>query len=585
MPVDRTIPTQDRTNLATFRIIVNGDELSEEVGISTITVTKSVNRIPKATIVLFDGSLAKEDFKLSNEETFKPGNEIEIKSGYHTIEDPIFKGIIIKHGIEAKTNQPSKLILELRDVTVKMTIGRKNRYFEEITDSDIIEEIISEYPGIDSEIEGTQTNHLEMVQYYSTDWDFILSRAEMNGQLVFVDDGKLTVKAPTMSDDPLLNLHYGDNIFEFEADMDARDQIASTLGKSWNYTDQELSELEGTESDLDQHGNISGPDLASVIGLESWDMQHNGQVMDEELQAWADAGLMRSRLSKIKGRLKIIGFSDIKPGHIVELGGLGERFNGKAFVSGVYHEIMPNSKWYTFLEIGLDKQWFVESYDDIVDKPASGLLPAIHGLHQGIVTNIHEDPDGEGRVKVRLPIISPEASGVWARVARIDAGDSRGVFFHPEVDDEVVVGFFNDDPRDPVILGLMHSSGKPEPYEISEDNFEKGVITKGELKLTFNDDLKSITLETPNGNKVVLSDDDGSITLEDENGSSVKLNSDGVTIDSTGDVIINASGDVKVSGTNVELSANSQFKAEGSGGAELSTSAQAVVKGSIVQIN
>ena len=585
MPVDRTIPTQDRTNLATFRITVNGDELSEEVGISTITVTKSVNRIPKATIVLFDGSLAKEDFKLSNEETFKPGNEVEIKSGYHTIEDPIFKGIIIKHGIEAKTNQPSKLILELRDVSVKMTVGRKNRYFEEVTDSDIIEEILSEYSGVNSEVEGTQANHLEMVQYYSTDWDFILSRAEMNGQLVFVDDGKVTVKAPTMSDDPLLNLHYGDNIFEFEADMDARDQIASTLGKSWNYTDQELSELEGTDSDLDQHGNISGSDLASVIGLESWDMQHNGQVMDEELQAWADARLMRSRLSKIKGRLKIIGFSDIKPGHIVDLGGLGERFNGKAFVSGVYHEIMPNSKWYTFLEIGLDKQWFAETYNDIVDKPASGLLPAIHGLHQGIVTNIHEDPDGEGRVKVRLPIISPEATGVWARVARIDAGDSRGLFFHPEVDDEVVVGFFNDDPRDPVILGLMHSSGKPEPYEISEDNFEKGVITKEELKLTFNDDLKSITLETPNGNKVVLSDDEGSITLEDENGNSVKLNSDGVTIDSAGDVIINASGDIKVSGTNVELSANSQFKAEGSGGAELSTSAQAVVKGSIVQIN
>ena len=39
-----------------------------------------------------------------------------------------------------------------------------------------------------------------------------------------------------------------------------------------------------------------------------------------------------------------------------------------------------------------------------------------------------------------------DEQGVWARVATLDAGNDRGTFFRPEVDDEVVLGFFHDDP-------------------------------------------------------------------------------------------------------------------------------------------
>ena len=149
----------------------------------------------------------------------------------------------------------------------------------------------------------------------------------------------------------------------------------------------------------------------------------------------------------------------------------------------------------------------------------------------------------------------------------------------------MVVGFFNDDPRDPVILGGIHSSSKAPPYDVNEDNFEKGIKTRSELKLTFNDDLKSVTIETPNGNKLNISDDEGAILLEDENGNKAQLSSDGITLESASDLILKATGDVKIEGTNVEIAANAQFKAEGSAGAEVSTSGQAVLKGSIVQIN
>jgi Rhs element Vgr protein len=589
VPVIPVIPTQATPNLATIRILSNGEELSEDIGVSSIIVTKTINKIPQAKLVLFDGSLADEDFVLSAGDFFTPGSELEIKAGYRTLEDTIFKGIVIKHGIEAKTDEPSKLLVELRDVSVKMTVGRKNKYFEEVSDSDIIEELLGTY-GLETDVEQTSITHSEMVQYFSTDWDFMLSRAEMNGQLVFVDDGKVTVKAPVMSEDPLLKLQYGHNVVEFEAGMDARDQYASAISKSWNFITQEVSELEGNDPGFDNQGNITGSDLADVIGLESWGLQHTGQTPDQELQAWADAQMLRSRMAKIRGRVTIIGFSDIKPGNIIELGGFGDRFNGSAFVSSIFHEMVTGKKWLTHIEFGLDPQWFSHSYDDILDRPASGLLPAIRGLHQGIVTSSHDDPDGEGRVKVRIPVISSEADGVWARIATLDAGlgesdDPRGSFFHPEIGDEVVVGFFNEDPRDPVVLGMMHSSSKPAPYDISEDNFEKGIVTRGQLKLTFNDDKKSVTIETPNGNKIDINDEDGSILLEDANGNKIQLNSDGITLESGSDLILKATGDVKIDGTNTEITAAANFKAEGSSGAEVSTSGQAVLKGSIVQIN
>ncbi len=82
-----------------------------------------------------------------------------------------------------------------------------------------------------------------------------------------------------------------------------------------------------------------------------------------------------------------------------------------------------------------------------------------------------------------------------------------------------------------------------------------------------------------------MSDDEKGIKLEDENGNIIQMNADGITIESAKDLILKASGDIKIEGTNVSSKASAQYKAEGSSGAELSTSGQAVLKGSVVAIN
>ena len=132
---------------------------------------------------------------------------------------------------------------------------------------------------------------------------------------------------------------------------------------------------------------------------------------------------------------------------------------------------------------------------------------------------------------------------------------------------------------------MLHSSAKPAPIVATDDNHEKGFVTRSEMKLIFNDEKKSITIETPGGKKITIDEDAAAIVIEDENSNTITLDADGIHAESGKDFIIKAIGDVKIEGTNIELKANAQFKAEGSAGAEISTSAVAVLKGSLVQIN
>lgn len=582
MSVSRDIPTQDTTDLSTFRILLDGEELRGKYGVASIVVQKHVNKIPTAKLMLLDGEVAQQDFKASSSGDFNPGKEIEIKLGYHEKEDTVFKGIIVRHGIRASAKRPSMLMLELKDEAVKMTTARKNGYFAEVTDSDVMEQIIDSY-SLDKDVTATNLKHPEMVQYNASDWDFLLSRADVNGMLVYVDDGKITIAKPAVKSSPLISVAYGFNVYEFEAEIDARTQDNSVKSTAWDFSSQELISEDGS-ANLTDAGDISSEDLAGVLATD-YTLQHTGKLSSDELRQWANAKVLRSKLAKIQGRVKIVGFSDIKPGDTIRIEEFGDNFNGNVFVSAVSHQFSADSSWYTDIQFGLSQEWFATKYNDIVERPAAGLLPGINGLQIGIVTQIEDDPDSEFRVKVRLPVISPDDEGTWARISTLDAGNNRGSFFRPEVGDEVLVGFLNDDPRCPVILGMLHSSALPAPLTPEADNNEKGFFTRSEMKLVFNDEEKSITIMTPENNSIILSEDAKSIVITDQNDNKIEMSKDGIVMESAKDISIKATGDVKIEGVNITLSADSQFTAEGSAGAELSSSASAVLKGSIVQIN
>ncbi len=589
MSNDRLLPTSSKYGVITFDILVNGNAIDLAYQVLSIAVSRVANRIPTAKIIIRDGNVAKEDFEISSSEDFVPGAEIGFDLGRDSINENAFKGIITKQCIKIKENGSTVLQIECKDESFKMALGRKNKYFEKKKDSAIIEEILSEY-GMNGKVDATNLVHEEMVQYNCSDWDFILARAEANGLLLMVNDGKVDVVAPDTSPEPKYTVLYGATMYEFNAEMDALTQFETVTASSWDYANQELIEAENTSSKFKSNGNLDGKKLAEVPKLKSFELRHTGISTKEELQQWSDACRTKYDMAMMRGRVKIEGFSDLKLGDMLGLQGVGDRFNGGVFITGISHQIFEGT-WFAHLQFGLDPNW-AANREDIMAPPAAGLLPGISGLQIGKVVDL-EDPEGKERIQVKIPIIDNAANGVWARLASLDAGKNRGFVFRPEIDDEVIVGFVNDDVRHPLIIGNLHSSKNAAPIEASNDNHEKGLVTRSEMRVHFDDDKKIITIDTPAGNSLVMSEDDKSITIEDQNKNSIVMDSAGITISSPKDIVLDAKGaismtakmDLSMEGLNVNAKAKAQFKAEGSAGAELSTSAICTVKGSLLKLN
>lgn len=568
-------------DLVTFKVLIEGTELSKVYEVLSIAVSKEVNRIPVAQLVIKDGDAPSRDFPLSNEDLLIPGKKIEITAGYHSHEETIFKGIVIKHAIKIRGGS-SFLTVECKDAAVKLTVGRKSKYFYDSKDSDIFDEIIGPY-SLESDIEATKYSHKELIQYNASDWDFLVSRAQANGKLCVVSDGKISIKKPDVGQTELETITFGATILDFDAEIDARNQVKKVSSFTWNPGDQAITDTEGTDPAVSLNGDLTASTLADVVGLEKLELRHGGRINEAVMQDWADATWLFQQLSKVRGRVKFQGIPKVLPNTILKLEGVGNRFNGKVFVTGVFHSI-TGGNWTSDVQFGLNPEWFSETYE-INTHPASGLLPAIKGLHVGVVAQLQDDPDGEDRILVKIPIINSDEQGIWCRISTLDAGNKRGSFFRPEIEDEVIIGFINEDPNQAIVLGMMNSSAKPAPLTASDDNDIKGFVTRSEMKVLFDDKKKSITIETPKGKKITLDEDAGVIKVEDDNKNVITIDDKGIKIESAGNIEMTAKKDVKIEGVNVSIKASAQLKVEGSSGAEISSSATTVVKGSLVQIN
>lgn len=581
MPDSRVVPTPAPVDLPTKTILVNGTAIAATYRVASVKVSHVAHKIPEAEIILLDGDVSKETFEASNGTDLLPGVEIEIKAGYHGQEDTIFKGMIVKQGIKILQNQSSAITILAKHTIFKTALNRTNNSFKDKKDSEVIEELITS----DKEVDATTIQHKHLLQSYCSDWDFINIRAEANGLFVLPKYDKILVKKPALDAAPVLSLYYGTSILEFEAEMDARNCYSEVKASGWSAADQQVIESSsGNDWDGKEPGNFTASDAASAVGNSTLNLFWQGDTVTENLDTVAKAAMLRHHLSKICGRAQCIGFATIWPGDIVELNGVGDRYKGKAFVTGVHHSIREG-RWDSDIQFGYKNKTYASHYKDIVEKPALGYMPGIEGLQVGIVTQLESDPLSEYRVLIKLPTKGGTDEALWARIATLDAGKERGSFFRPEIGDEVIVGFVDNNPLHAVILGCLHSSKNTSPVEPADKNHIKGIYSREKMKWQLDDEKKEMLFETPAGNKLLISEDQKGITLEDQNGNKIVMNDSGIEITSSKDFKVKASGDVKIEGTNVELSASSQFKAAGSGGTEVSSSAVTNVKGSMVNIN
>lgn len=583
MAEQQTISTPQPADAVTFTILSEGEAIPSTIDVQSISVWHELNRISSARLVILDGSPANQNFEISEMDLFIPGKKIEILAGYHSDEEKIFSGMVLKHSIKIRENGSSQLIIDCRHTAVKLTHKVKSKYFYNKAESDVWKELMDQH-NITNEVSSTGNVIQQLLQYQSSDWDFIATRAELNGMFITTNNNKVLIAPPNFDQEPTETVNFGSTILAFDAEIDASSQFTEVTGRTWDYSKTEMTEVNASTSNPKTPGNIEYEELAKVLGDEPVIFKNSAKQPDEILQKWADATLMRHQLAKVRGRAKFQGIAGVEPGKIIQLQGLGDRFNGKAFVSGVQHDIRRGN-WYANVQFGIDPDSFAKRFE-ISEKPAAQMIPAVNGLQLGTVTQLEGDPEGDDRILINLPMVDAGGDGVWTRMATYGAGDSRGIIIRPEIGDEVVVGFTNDDPNQPVLLGALNSNNLPAPIEPSDDNYEKGWVTKSGIKAIINDDKVSLNVELPSGKKLFIDEDSDLIEFGDEHGNKITMDQNGISIESGGTINLKAnSGDINMEAVNWNSDIQASTKLNASGAAEFSSSGSTVIKGSIIQIN
>ena len=559
----------------------DGDTVPRKYSLLSTLVSKEVNRISSARLAYLEED---SEEKLSEQDFFKPGKLIEIFGGSANKKKRIFKGIVIKKNLKVREQSSSILTVDCKDEVEKLTKGEESRYFYESTDSSILNEVLANYEGIDIQIEETSVKHQEMVQYHATDWDFILSRAEANCQLVFTDDGLLTTKVPKLdASEKLPVIKYGRNVYDFASQMDSRTQVRKVVAESWSPSEQEWIKVEGEVSGFEKQGDVKSKELSKVLDVKELKIKHSGELEPQELKALAEAKAMKINLARLVGRIKVDFSPLVKPGDTLILKKFGKRFDGKIYVTAIQHEINKGTG-FTHIQFGLKEAEGIKNKSN-GNSSTGGNLPSVQGLHIGVVTQLEKDPKLHYRVKVKLPIVDAQSEGQWARMAMQSAGKEHGFFFLPEIGDEVIIGFIDQDPRHPIVLGAMYSKANAGPFEPKNDNYQKALITKSGMKIQFDDEKKDLTISTPGGYEIRLSEESSGIFIKDQHKNTITMDKNGISLDSVGDLVLNAKKDVKINASNIQNKAKAKFKAEGSSGLDLITNAINTIKGSLVKIN
>ena len=536
-----------------------GKALPVEYQLLSVDVRRTLNRLPSAELVLLDGDMPEQRFPVSDAGLLAPGAEVEILARYEGGADAsgrdvsLFKGLVVRHGIEAGA-RGGVLRLELRDKAVKMTRPRRSQVSVDAKDSDVIGKL-ARAAGLSVQVDATNVVHDSLVQYDCSDWDWLVTRAEAVGLVVVVTDGALKVTKPVLPGHAALRVTWGSDIHDLEFTCDALGQDASVATQSWDVRTQKLAQAQGQKPPAPGQGRLTGTQAATALGFAAATLLHGAALQAAEAKSWADGEALRNQLGLLRGRVRVQGVGKIALLDAVDIIGVAKAFTGKALVTGLCHRI-SDGDWTTDLQFGLAPTPH-HRQPEIARAGAGGLLPPAAGLHIGVVEAVSGDPLNEHRIKVLVPGLGSNAPGLWARLASPEAGKGRGFHFWPEPGDEVVLGFFNDDPRQPVVLGALFGSKNTPPDAItdsSDKNNLRGLVTRSGLTLGLDDEKKQLSLQTPSGAKLLLDDEAEAIVISDKHGNEITLDKGGISIKSAKDFLLDAGGgNVSVKGSKIDL--------------------------------
>ena len=516
----------------------------------------------------------------------------------------MFKGLIT--GIQtakSHTGESDHVILSGFSPDILLSDNPGNYSFENTTLKQIADDILKPYPKdmLKSRTEPAKSERLSYtVQYHESRYDFLRRLAARYGEWFFYDGTQLFFgKLPESTIDMKLGLDLTD--FNFAIKMNPLKFKYIAYDYSTAATVEVASGKSGGKDNQNKYGGFAHDMSMKEYGQQSTLLYPHLNVPENNYKnelshvVGLEEGASSLHMSVMQGSSQN---PQLKPGTRVNIKALktgqdGEVDYGEYIITSISHSCDNNMNYQNTFE-GIPAEAKIPDYTNPHAFPRCETQSAI-------VTD-NNDPDKLGRVRVRFFWQENNLESPWLRLVNVYSGAESGFYFVPEIGDEVLVGFEGGNAEKPFLIGSMyHGKNKPNSSWPDQDNSFKGIITKSKLKIEFDDKKKVTTIETPGGNKAVLSDDGKSIILHDQNKNKVELTSDGIsmesmkdikitskskiTIEGTGGVDISSKSDTKVTGLNIDLTANVGLTAKGNATAELSASGQTTVKGAMVMIN
>lgn len=581
------MPTEARL-MDHLYVKVDGNDLPAEImdDLMEVTVESSLHLPDMLTIRVHD-----EELQWIDDGPFALGKEVEISA---IPEEGGTSRVLIKGEItalEPDFAEGTHLTLLVRgyDRSHRLHRGTHSEAYLQVTDSDLASRIAQE-AGLRAQVDPTTEVYEHVFQHNQSHMDFLAERARRIGYEFFVEDRTLYFREPPSNGGPL-ELEWGQQLLSFSPRLTLVEQVDEVIVKGWDPKDRQviIGRAARGEAEPETGQDGSGAELASTAFSSA-----RRVVVDRHVHSQAEADTLAQAICDelsgafIEAEGMCYGQPELRAGKFVRLTALGQKFSGTYFVTAATHIYRAGAAYMTAFNIhGRRPETLYALMESSGEEVKDWSGPVV-----GLVTN-NNDPDGRGRVKVKFPWLSDDVESDWARVVGAGAGPDRGFYCLPEVNDEVLVVFEQDDVGRPYVLaGLWNGQDKP-PLPTSEA-LENGRVrqrtftTRAGHKLTFTDGRdEGVVLETASGHRLALADEQRKVILEtsggnvltlDDSSNEVQLESRGnMTLKGGANLTIEATGSLTLKGQTFSLSANAT--------GEVKANATLDVRGALVKIN
>lgn len=485
------------------------------------------------------------------------------------------------------------------DLSHRLHRGRRTEVYKDVLYSDVVQKIAARSGLSGGTIEAPSMSvRPHVMQWNTSDWDFVNDLADEVGFEVELSDGKLCFAArPSASSGPAVSNGDGagprqvtlDKVSFFRCVVSGAQQVGDVEVRGWDPVAK--APVIGSASTETTAADLSATPAAAAGLLNGETLSSVDKLYDKQDDADGAARALADRVAAAFGTFEgaAAGNPELRAGVAVSLGLAGKPFEGKYTLTATRH-VFDGEGYHT---------WFASAGSEDASLLGLASTPPGRGLGEGVVPAVvsdARDPEKLGRVKVTFPWLSSSNESAWARVTQPWVGKDYGAVFLPEVKDEVLVAFEQGDFARPYVVGSLYN-GEDKPTSGDNPLVDEGAGTVDVRRMASRQKHVIELVDKFGGEGIFVRTGDGKCKLElDVASTSVLIGSDGsVTISAAKDVKITSTGgsaeitgskDVKVTSTtgNVEL-AGREIKLNAQAQLELKSTGVVMIQGQLVKIN